>query len=411
MKKVIVIIAFMSVVSLVAGCGGGGGDSWLFPLWIETDVVATDIDGDDRDDALTLAQLSTSMSQREGRLVVYRQTSPGIFAPPETYAVGTYPWKLAVGDIDGDGLLDLVVTDTDGHAVWLLLQNQDNKGTFLSPQQIASGTNIYAAGIADLNGDGVPDIAIADCLPGSNQLMLLYQNAVERGAFLPAVNFMLTGTPCNLTSGDLNNDGHADLFMWVYLASSGYTPNGEFAISLRQPNGTLGTTTPLAPQTGLNVSLLAIADYTGDGYNDLFAFFTPYSADYNAKITVLLHGAEGDTFSAPVDTSLTGIQGIDGATIADLNGDDLPDAAVVGFFPAGSPSSVQSKLNLFMQSGGGAFNLTEVYDMPIAASRVTAGDMNSDGLNDLIVLGDHNQCFVLIQSHREPGTFNTPHHL
>jgi hypothetical protein len=411
MKKSIKII-FFSVMSLMAGCGGGGGgDSGLFPLWVETDVVATDIDGDGLADVATLAQLSTSMSQREGRLVVYRQSSPGVFAPSDTYVVGTYPWKLAVGDIDGDGQPDLVVTDPDGHAVWLLLQDPDYKGKFLAPQLIASGTNIYEAAIGDLNSDGAPDIAIADRLTGSDQMMLLYQNPVQRGAFLPAVIFMLPGTPSNVTAGDLNSDGRDDLFTWVYLTSSGDTPNGELAISLQQSNRTLGPATPLAPQTGLNVGLLAIADYNGDGRNDLFAFFTPYSSDYNAKIAVLMQGSQPGIFSAPVDTSLAGIEGIDDATFADLNGDGRPDAAVVGFFPVGSPSTVESRLNLFTQLGDGSFALKAVYDLPIAASRVAAGDIDGDGLNDLVVLGGNNQCLILIQSNSVPGTFKAPYQL
>jgi hypothetical protein len=68
--------------------------------------------------------------------------------------------------------------------------------------------------------------------------------------------------------------------------------------------------------------------------------------------------AQPGTYAAPDDTSRAGIPGIDGATVADLNGDGRPDVAVVGFFPVGSPSTVQSRLNLFTQSGGGTFALT-----------------------------------------------------
>lgn len=393
---------------ILFGCGRGGDDSWLFPLWVETDVVVTDIDGDGRADVMTLAQLSASMSHREGRLVVYRQTNPGVFAAPDTYVVGIYPWKLVVGDIDGDRLPDLVVTDPDGRAVWLQQQDPHNQGRFLPPQQIASNILAYEAAVADLNGDGAPDIAIADDLKSSNRIVLLYQDSTHRNTFLPSMDFTMPGTPFNVTAGDLNGDERADLFSWVYLASSGYTPNGALAISLQQPGGVLGPVTTLAAQTGLNVGLLAIADYNGDGRNDLFVFLTPFSSDYRFKLTVLLQGSQAGTFSVPVDTSLAGIQGIDGAAVADLNGDGRPDVAAVGFFPVGSPSTVKSRLNLFTQSGSGTFVLASVYNMPITASRVAAGDLDGDGLNDLIVLGDHNQCLALIQSHAVPGTFSAP---
>ena len=84
---------------------------------------------------------------------------------------------------------------------------------------------------------------------------------------------------------------------------------------------------------------------------------------------------------------------------------------MVGFFPVGSPSTIQSRLNLFIQSGGGTFALAGVYDLPIAASRVAAGDIDGDGLNDIVILGGDNKCLVLIQSHTQPGTFNMPHQL
>ena len=90
------LAAFAAVVGLAA-CGGGGGDGgggdtdWLYPLWVETDVALADVDADGRADVVTLAQYATSASQREGRLIVHRQTAPGVFAPGDTYVVGTYP--------------------------------------------------------------------------------------------------------------------------------------------------------------------------------------------------------------------------------------------------------------------------------------------------------------------------------
>jgi hypothetical protein len=67
-----------------SGCGGGGDSDWLFPLWIPTDVWVGDIDRDTRADILTLASYSTGMDQQEGRLVVRRQTTPGVFASAQT---------------------------------------------------------------------------------------------------------------------------------------------------------------------------------------------------------------------------------------------------------------------------------------------------------------------------------------
>ncbi|MGA8179722.1 MAG: VCBS repeat-containing protein [Desulfobacterales bacterium] len=398
----VIVSGFISIL----GSGGADDDSWLFPLGVETDVVVTDIDGDGRKDVLTLAMFSTSMSHYEGHIMLYRQTDQGGFSAPSTYIVGAYPWQLVASDIDGDTLPDLLVTDVDLNNVQLLLQDPGRNGQFLSPQQIAGGVHAYEAAVADFNNDNASDIAIVDSHNGANRIVMIYQDPVNQGEFLPAVDLILPGASSNVTTGDINGDGLADLLTWIYLKPGSWTPSGEIAVILQQPDGSLGPIFTLAPQTGLNVGLLKIADYDGDGVNDLFVFFTPFSVDYKAKLTVVLQDPATGNFAAPVDTSLAGIRGIDDAVVADLNGDDRPDFAVVGFFPAGS--AVTSRLNLFTQSGGGAFSLKGVYNLPIYASRIAAGDIDGDGLNDLVVFGGDNECMVLIQSTVMAGTFQPP---
>lgn len=379
---------------LCSGCGG----FLEYPLWFANDAAVADVDGDGRRDVVTLAEFAASESRREGRLVVHRQTSPGAFAPAETYVVGTAPWRLAVGDVDGDGLPDLVVTDWKADAVWLMLNDPLDKGRFLPAQKIASASRAGDAVIADLNGDGAPDVAITD----TGRVVLLQQDAARRGTFLPPVDVTLPGSPGGLAAGDLDRDGRTDLVTWVYLASSGFSPNGEIAIGLQQSNGTIGPIATLAPEAGLNVNRVAIADYDGDGKGDLFVFLTPFDDFRKVKLSVLLQGVQPGTFGPPVDTSLVDVEGRDGVAFADLNGDGRPDVALVGF-----SSSDESRLNVLIQSGAGSFALTSSYDLPIAASQVAAGDLDGDGLNDLVVYGGNkNECLVLTQSRLLPGTFN-----
>jgi len=337
MKNVLFFIIFLFTV--LPGCGGGGGTSWLFPLWVETDVMVADVDGDGRADVITIAMLSTSMSHEEGRLVVYRQTKPGVFAAPETYIVGLYPWKLAIGDIDGDGAPDLVVADTKStkspgnSAVWLLLQDTndpDNRGHFLSPVRLISTTNVYGAVIVDVNGDGSPDIVVADSQDGQQSAFVLYQNAASHGSFLPPVFIPLPGRSTNVAAGDLNNDGRIDLAFWMVLSTTNSVPNGTLGILYQQDSGSLGPVETFAPQSGLNASLVSITPYNDNSTHDIVLFFTPFSTDYHAKVTTLLQSPPGSF--VPVDTSLANVDGIDGGVVADLNGDGRPDFATVGFF-------------------------------------------------------------------------------
>jgi hypothetical protein len=406
----VLLLVLISGIAAIIGSGGGGGggdDSWLFPLWVSTDIVVSDIDEDGRNDVLTLTRLSKSMSGHEGHLNVYHQIADGTFSESD-HILGEYPWQLTVRDVDDDRLPDLLVTDVDLNEVWLLLQDPLHDDEFLPPQQVASGLKAYNAAVADFNNDNISDIALVDNRSGSKRIVMLYQDPSQPGTFLPTEDVVLPGTSDNITTGDLNRDGLADLLVWIYLEPTGNIPNGMLAISLQQPDGSFGLFTTLAPQIGLNAKKIMITDYNDDGADDLFIFFTPFSAEYHAKFTVILQSPEPGTFIEPIDTSLANIRGIDDAVVADLNDNGLPDFAVVGFFPEGSPSVVYSHLNLFLQSGGGTFKLADVYDMPISVSRVAAGDIDGDELNDLVVLGAENEVLVLLQSHTMIGTFNSP---
>lgn len=403
----------LGLVSILGtGGGGGGGDSWLYPLWVPTDIIVADINNDGKNDILTITMLSQNSSSREGHLDVYRQVSQGQFTGPDTYVVGEYPWHLDVSEIDNDGLPDVLLTDADLDNFQLLLQNPGSIGDFLPSRQVADNINSYSPAVADFNDDGVTDIAIAEVSNmsvASNRLVMLYQDSLQPGTFLPPEDLIMPGTSTPyITSGDIDGDELADLFAWINVEPSGYTPNGFLAFSLQQQDGSMGLVTTLSQQTGLNVKYLVVDDYNGDGANDLFVFFGPFSADYKAKLTVVLQESTPGTFSEPVDTSLAGISGIDDAVVADLNDDGRPDFAVVGFFPVGSPSEVFSRLNLFLQSGNGAFSYTGYYSLPINGSRVTAGDIDNDGLNDLVVLGGDNEVVYFIQSQTVKGTFITP---
>ena len=379
-----------------SGGGGGGGDS-LYPIWVPTDVAVADVDGDGRADILTLAQFASSRNQREGRLIVHIQTSPGVFSAVQTLSVGEYPWRLAVGDIDGDGAVDAAVVEPEvSGGVWILLQDHGNRGRLLEANEVASGIVAYDVALADLNGDQAPDLAVVDSASNSRRLEILYQDPAQRGSFQAPMALTVPGTATTgVAAGDLDGDGRADLAMTVALPRDGYTPNSVTGISLQQPDGTMGSVTTVAPQNGLNVARMKIADYDADGVTDVFAYFTPFSTNYRAKLLVLLQATARGEFAAPVDTSMQGLKGIDDAVIADLDGDGRPDAAVAGFFPVGSPSVVQARLNRFTQSGAGAFALVSSNDLPINASRVTAGDVDGDGRNELVLLGPEDRFLVL----------------
>src|SRR5207245_3543929 len=96
---------------------------------------------------------------------------------------GARLWYIAVGDFNGDGKLDLAVTDNANNTVSVLLGNGD--GTFQAAQTVPVGTNPALVAVGDFNGDGKPDLAVSNVV--SNTVSVLLGNG--DGTFLPALNF------------------------------------------------------------------------------------------------------------------------------------------------------------------------------------------------------------------------------
>lgn len=403
------------VLALAAACGGGDEQSVLGSLWVQTDIAGADIDGDGRADVVTVAMLQQRFGVSDGYLKIYRQLTPGAFSAQQI-VIGRYPWRVAVADIDGDGAPDLLVLDVIGGSgvnddvLYLLLQDPNNRGRFLAPRVIASGLSTYDFTVTDVNDDGVPDIVIAGGADGRNGVQWLVQNRLRRGTFQAPTTFVMPGRAANLTAADLDGDGRADLVTYSVLDFSvAANSPGLIVAAYALPGGGYGTPFTLAPQLGLNAQIVRVADVDGNGLPDILVAFTAISTSFRAKLTVLLQTVNG-RFTA-VDTTLANLSGLDGFVVADLNGDNRPDVATTGFFPVGSPTTVRSHTNLLVPIDAGAYGVAAVLDMPVPMDRINAVDINGDGLNDLILLGDTNRAFVMLQSAASPGTFAAPRQL
>ncbi len=404
------VIAALFAATLGACGGGGAGDtSWLFPLWVPTDVAVADVDGDGRADVLTLAQLATSMQHREGRLSVYRQQADGSFAAADSYVVGSYPWRFAIADVDGDGAPDVVVADVDDEAVSWLRQDTASPGRFLAPQRLAAGLNPYDIAVADFDGDGVVDVAITDSVRASQGVVLLPQNVAARGSFGTAVNVSVPGSSVALAAGDIDADGRADLALGYTTSTSATNFDSSLATLRQQAGGGLAPAETRATRHALHIERLRLLDYDGDGMLDLMAFMPTSDSAYVSELLAVLPAAA----AAPrvIVSPLTGVQGTLDAAFGDFDGDGRTDAAVTGFFPVGSPSTVQSRLNLLRQDAAGVQQLMSTQSLPIAVSRIAAGDVDGDGRADLVLLGGDDQALLMLQSPTQSGVFLAPRSL
>src|SRR5439155_4869509 len=129
----------------------------------------------------------------------------GTFQAVQTVAVGSQPLSVAMGDFDGDGALDLVVTNAGSNSVSVLLG--DGGGGFFNFGDFTAGAGPYSVAVADFNGDGRSDLAVANIFGNSVTVLLGHAD----GTFQAAPTYVTGNEPVSVAVGDFNGDGIPDL--------------------------------------------------------------------------------------------------------------------------------------------------------------------------------------------------------
>ncbi len=249
--------------------GHGNPADWLgTPLKFVTGispaaVAVADLDGDGKPDLVTV-------SEAGGLSVLLNASSPGTLAfnTPATVVAGLSGHHLAIADLDGDGKPDVVVV---GGGTLTLLRNHSSAGaiTFSAPVVISTAADAEFVALADLDGDGRTDIVTAN--PGDASVSLFRNGTTGPGDFTPAAfgsrtDLLLGASPTSIAIGDFDRDGKPDLAVSLRDAAS------VAVLRNTASSGTLGATSfapPLVFPTGLQPLVVAIADLDGDGKPDL----------------------------------------------------------------------------------------------------------------------------------------------
>jgi len=416
-------LACVAVVLALAGCGApeetsdGGGTS---SAWIQTDLAGADLDGDGRTDVVTIATLQQSFGVSDGTLKIYRQTTPGSFVASQIQ-VGRYPWRLKIADVNGDGAPDLLVLDVIGGSganddvLYLLLQDVNSRGRFLAPRVVASGLSANDFVVTEIDLDAALDIVSAGVPGGGNGAEQYLQDRLSPGTFEAPSVLDLAGRVQRVFAGDVGGSGRADLVAYSIIDTSATANSpGQLVVAYSTLFDAAGSSafflTPgrvMASHVGVNAQAIAVEDVDGDALQDIVVCFTAASSAFQPKISVVLQRALGQL--EVVDTSLSGLSGLDSFVVADLNGDGRPDVATTGSFIVGS--TVRSRTNLLAPTVAGRYTQTGAIDMPVPMSRINAIDVDGDTLTDLILLGEGNRAYVMFQSAAVRGTFSAPRQL
>ena len=285
---------------------------------------------------------------------ITRPTSSVALGTPASLSVGSSPNYMAIGDLNGDGKLDLVVANYSGSDISVLLGNGD--GTFQAAVNYGAGSWPLSIGVGDFNGDGKLDLAVVNTV-GNNVSVLLGNGD---GTFQPAVNYAAGSGGQSVAIGDLNRDGKLDLVV-------ANNQSNNVSVLLGNGDGTFQAAVNYA--AGAGAASVAVGDFNGDGKLDLAV-----ANSGSGYVSILLGNGDG-TFQAAVDyVAGNGCQSI---VAEDFNGDGKLDLVVA--------NNQSNNVSVLLGKGDGTLQAAQSYPAGTRASSVAVGDFNGDGILDLAV--------------------------
>jgi hypothetical protein len=388
-----------------------------------TPIAAADFNGDGKPDLVFSSGTS---------LFVLLGNGDGTFQTAISTNIGTSLSPFVVADVNGDGKADVLGIGASGLFVFFGKGN----GTFAPgiSYGLVSNQGVPVIAVADFNGDGHLDVALA-AFGGSSAGLVSVYIGNGNGTFQPAITSTGVISPIGLATGDFNGDGKLDLA----LSDSS---TGETFILLGNGNGTLQSFGAPLPAYGP----LATADVNGDHILDLVVG----SPDF---VEIFLGKGDG-TFNLK-DTYFDGaffVQNQADVVVADFNGDGKPDVATAGLVLLGNgdgsfqgdsgvpipasqsgfsggasgdfnhdgvadvallSSNNASNLYILLNNGTGNFSLAHTYVLPMPGSSIATADLNGDGKLDLVVVASGTvsgvpQWSLLVLLGNGDGSFGPP---
>lgn len=328
--------------------------------------------------------------------------SANSFATKVEFATGQNPRLIRKGDLDGDGKTDLVITNTNGGSISVLINaSSESNVNFEEPIEITSGAVPYDVAFCDLDGDGSKDLIVANKF---DDTISIFRNTSTPNSisFETKIDIETGNDPSSIAVADFNLDGLIDIAVgnegsrsvYLYINNS----SAETPISFE---------TPLEFSTVDLPSSVVSGDFDLDGQFDLIALVNNVDG---SKVVALknMSTAENIIFDQPrvYETGLGDLTSATSIAIGDFDNDSMMDLAV---------SNIQDVLNLnsidiFMNSSD-EYELDRILFTRMSISTdqshrsINIGNVDGDSNLDILATNRNSQTFTLYRGISEGNVF------
>ena len=368
-------------VDLVAGNGlsyditvllGDGAGGYQDPVTLPIDdaqfgyvlVKTADVTGDGNADIVATGFDADS-------ILVFAGDGSGGFAAPERHTTGSgqTPRGLIIADVNGDGAPDLVTANGDTGDVSVLIA--DGSGSFAAAAGFVAGQFPNALAAGDVDGDGKLDLVTANA--DTLDISVLIGDGAGHFAAPQSLSIGANAEPRSVAIADVDGDGQAD----IVTANAGRDESpfpppelpGTVSVLLGDGSGGFAAAVQLPAGDGDGrADAIAVADLTGDGHADIVV------SRPIANSAALLAGDGAGGF-APAVTAATGV-GPSPLLIADVTGDGKPDV-VTG-------NQVGSTLSVLPSDGAGGFGFPGRHGAGAYPHSIASADLDGDGHVDVV---------------------------